>query len=149
MLAYSIDPAKPPDDLAEVSRALAAGRRRFLELADEDARSYDSVRAARRARKEKPEDPERNAAVAAALENASQVPLETAQRAVDLASRLVTVGERTKAALRSDLATSLALFRAATEGALANVAVNLEDLKAAGKSTATFESEILRLRPKG
>ena len=149
VLAYSIDLSKPPDELTEVSRALAAGRRRFLELADEDARSYDSVRAARRARKEHPEDPERNAAVASALENAAQVPLETAQRAVDLASRLVTVGERTKAALRSDLTTSLALFRAATEGALANVAVNLDDLKSAGKPTAQFESEILRLRPKG
>ena len=149
VLAYSIDPARPPDDLTEVARTLAAGRRRFLELADEDARSYDSVRAARRARKEKPDDPARAAAIAAALENAAQVPLETAQRAVDLASRLVAVGERTKAALRSDLTTSLALFRAATEGALANVAVNLDDLKTAGRPTGKFESEILRLRPTG
>lgn len=149
VLAYSLDPAKPPDDLAEVARALAGGRRRFLELAEEDARSYDAVRAARRARKEKPDDPTLSAAVAAALENAAQVPLETAQRAVDLASRLVVVGERTKAALRSDLTTSLALFRAATEGALANVAVNLDDLKATGRPTEKFESEIVRLRPAG
>ena len=149
VLAYSIDPAKPSEDLAEVARALAVGRRRFLALADEDARSYDSVRAARRARKEKPDDPALTAAVASALETAAQVPLETAQRAVDLASRLVLVGERTKAALRSDLTTSLALFRAATEGALANVAVNLDDLKAAGRPTERFESEIVRLRPAG
>ena len=149
VLAYSIDPAHPAGDLTELSRTLTTGRRRFLELADEDARSYDAVRSARKARKERPDDPARSEAVATALEHAATVPLETAQRAVDLAARLAAVAERTKAALRSDLTTSLALFRAATEGALANVAVNLEDLKAAGRPIERFESEILRLRPKG
>ncbi|HYA54332.1 MAG TPA: cyclodeaminase/cyclohydrolase family protein, partial [Thermoplasmata archaeon] len=42
VLAYSIDPAKPAEELVSVSAALSAGRRRALELADEDARSYDA-----------------------------------------------------------------------------------------------------------
>ncbi len=146
VLAYSVDPAKPATDLAELGRALADGRRRFLELADEDAHSYDGVRAARRARKERPEDAARSAAVGAALEHAASVPLETAQRAVDLADRLGAVAERTKAALRSDLTTSLSLFRAAKEGALANVAVNLDDLALSGRPIERFQSEIARLR---
>ncbi len=148
VLAYSIDPVKPVDDLAELARVLGEGRRRFLELADEDAKSYDAVRSARRARKERPEDPARSEAVADALEYAATVPLETAQRAVDLATRLAAVGPRTRTALRSDLTTSLALFRAAAEGALANVSVNLDDLKTAGRPIDRYESEIVRLTPK-
>ncbi len=145
VLAYSIDPTKPNEELASVAQALTAGRRRFLELADEDAASYDGVRSARRARKERPDDPALQNAVATALERAASVPLETAQLARALADRLRAVAERTKAALRSDLTTALAMFRAAGEGALANVTVNLDDLKAAGRPIERFESEIARL----
>jgi glutamate formiminotransferase/formiminotetrahydrofolate cyclodeaminase len=147
VLAYSIDPAKPADDLAAVSTALTAGRRRFLELADEDARSYDAVRQSKKARKERPNDPAAQETYLNAVRGAAEVPLETARRAVELAQRLDSVRSRTRAALSSDLVTSLALFRAATEGALANVAINLEDLKAAGQPTETFEAEVARLRP--
>jgi glutamate formiminotransferase / formiminotetrahydrofolate cyclodeaminase len=146
VLAYSIDPAKPAEELSAVARLLTEGRQRFLTLADEDANAYESVRAARRARKEHPDDPERPAAYAAALERAANVPLETARRAVELGRRLDAVGPRTKSALQSDLTTALALFRAAAEGALANVAINLADLKAAGRPTEPFETEIARLR---
>jgi glutamate formiminotransferase len=147
VLAYSIDPAKPAEDLVAVSTVLTEGRRRFLELADEDARSYDAVRAAKKARKERPNDPGAQAGYIAAVKGAAEVPLETARRAVELAQRLDSVRTRTKTALGSDLVTSLALFRAAAEGALANVAINLEDLKAAGQSTEAFEAEVARLKP--
>jgi glutamate formiminotransferase / formiminotetrahydrofolate cyclodeaminase len=146
VLAYSIDPAKPAEELASVAHALTEGRHRFLELADEDAASYEAVRAARRARKEHPDDPTLPAAYADALEHSANVPLETARRAVELSGRLAAVGDKTRAALKSDLTTSLALFRAAAEGALANVEVNLADLKTAGRPIEAFESEIGRLR---
>jgi glutamate formiminotransferase / formiminotetrahydrofolate cyclodeaminase len=146
VLAYSVDPAKPAEDLASVARSLTEGRRRFLELADEDAASYEGVRAARRARKEHPEDPSLQTAYASALEHSAQVPLETARRAAELSRRLAAVGDRTRPALKSDLTTALSLFRAAVEGALANVEVNLADLKAAGRPTTAFEDEIARLR---
>jgi len=146
VIAYSIDPAKPAEDLTAVAHSLTEGRHRFLELADEDAQSYDGVRTAKKARKEHANDPAYQAAYASALEHSANVPLETARRAVELSRRLAAVGERTRAALKSDLTTSLALFRAAAEGALANVEVNLADLKGAGRPTESFESEIARLR---
>ncbi|MGA9043638.1 MAG: cyclodeaminase/cyclohydrolase family protein [Thermoplasmata archaeon] len=147
VLAYSIDPAKPAEDLVAVSTALTEGRHRFLELADEDSRSYDAVRQSKKARKERPNDPTTQEAYLKAVQGAAEVPLETARRAVELAGRLNGVGSRTRAALGSDLVTSLALFRAAAEGALANVAINLEDLKAAGQPTEALETEVARLRP--
>jgi len=149
VLAYSIDAAKPVEDLTAIARSLSEGRERFLELADEDARSYDGVRAAKRARKDRPEDPALTAAYVSALEHAAAVPLETARRAHELAGRLDAVRARTRAALASDLITSLALFRAAAEGALANVSINLEDLKAAGQPIDRIEAEVARLRPSG
>ena len=147
VLAYSIDPAKPAEDLVTVSGALTQGRRRFLELADEDAASYDAVRRSKKARKDRPGDAAAQEAYVRAVRGAAEVPLETARRAVELAQRLDSIRTRTRAALASDLVTALALFRAATEGALANVAINLEDLKAAGQSIESFESEVARLRP--
>jgi glutamate formiminotransferase / formiminotetrahydrofolate cyclodeaminase len=147
VLAYSIDPAKPAEELVGVSTALTQGRRRFLELADEDARSYDAVRQTKKARKEHPNDPAAQEAYLRAVRGAAEVPLETARRAGELSHRLEGVRARTRAALASDLVTALALFRAATEGALANVSINLEDLKAAGQPIDAFEAEVARLRP--
>jgi len=146
VLAYSIDPTKPAEDLSTVNAHLTAGRRRFLELADEDARSYDAVRQAKKSRKEHPNDPAAQEGYLKAVRGAAEVPLETARRAVELAGQLAGVRDHTRAALGSDLVTSLALFRAAAEGALANVEINLEDLKAAGQPIDDLASEVARLR---
>jgi len=146
VLAYSIDPTKPIEELVAVNTVFKAGRTRFLELADEDAQSYDAVRAAKKFRKDHPNDPSAQAGYVKAVRGAAEVPLETARRAVELAQRLDAVRARTRAALGSDLVTSLALFRAAAEGALANVAINLDDLKAAGQPIDDLEAEIARLR---
>ncbi|MFI5413196.1 MAG: cyclodeaminase/cyclohydrolase family protein [Candidatus Lutacidiplasmatales archaeon] len=147
VLAYSIDPAKPDPDLVEVRTVLHEGRIRCLELADADSASYDAVRRSKKVRKERPGDAAAQEEYLKAVRGAAEVPLETARRAVDLAGRLESVRARTRSALASDLVTSLAMFRAATEGALANVAINLEDLKAAGRSTDDLEAEVARLRP--
>jgi glutamate formiminotransferase / formiminotetrahydrofolate cyclodeaminase len=147
VLAYSIDPKAPAEDLATTRASLEEGRRRFLVLVGEDSRAYEGVRAARRARKEKSGDSAAEAAYREALREAAGVPLETARRAHGLAAQLAGVGPRTKAALASDLTSALALFRAAQEGALANVAINLRDLAAAGEPTAALEAEIARLQP--
>jgi len=147
VLAYSIDPAKPSEELRALSERLTVARTRFLDRMDEDARSYDAVRSARRARKEHPDDPAAKATVLAAIRGAAEVPLGTARDAVELAKQLASVREHTKAALGSDLVTSLAMFRAAAEGALANVSINLDDLRAAGEPTAEMEAEVARLRP--
>jgi glutamate formiminotransferase / formiminotetrahydrofolate cyclodeaminase len=146
VLAYSIDPAHPDPDLASAARDLTRGRLRFLELAEEDSAAYEGVRRARRARKEHPEDPAAQSSFAMAVRHAAEVPLETARAARGLAGMLAGVGERTRPALASDLVSALAMFRASAEGALANVAINLEDLKALGEPIEAFQVELERLR---
>jgi glutamate formiminotransferase / formiminotetrahydrofolate cyclodeaminase len=145
VLAYSIDPAHPDPGLTALSSTLEEGRRRMLALVDEDSRSYEAVRAARKARKAAP-GPESERTYVEALRGAAEVPLSTARLAAELARPVAEARPRTKAALSSDLTTALALFRAATEGALANVEVNLADLRAAHVATEPLEAEVARLR---
>jgi formiminotetrahydrofolate cyclodeaminase len=67
--------------------------------------------------------------VDSALKQATSVPLkvaETAREVLNLAQRL---GPITNPNMKSDLTTAGALARAAIEGALANVEINLESLK--------------------
>ncbi|MFY9717056.1 MAG: glutamate formimidoyltransferase [Thermoplasmata archaeon] len=149
VLSYSIDPKAPTPDLGEARARLSAGRTRLLELSDDDSRSYEAVRSARRALRERPDEATAREGYLAALRHASAVPLETARVSVALATLLGSVRSRTKAALGSDLVTALALFRAATEGALANVAINLDDLRSAGVPTDEMDREIARLRSAG
>jgi formiminotetrahydrofolate cyclodeaminase len=64
-----------------------------------------------------------------ALKQATSVPLSVAERSREVA----TIAERLKPVtnpnMKSDLVTSLALAKAAIEGALANVEINLESIK--------------------
>jgi len=149
VLAYSIDPKAPAANLVELRSKLTAARLRFFDFADDDAKSYDSVRTAKHGLRDRPDDPAAREAYLNALRHAAGVPLETARAAVESAGALEAVRAQTKTALRSDLITALALFRAATRGALANVAVNLDDLRAAGIPTEAMDREIERLQPTG
>jgi glutamate formiminotransferase/formiminotetrahydrofolate cyclodeaminase len=148
VLAYSIDPAKPDPELTALSSRVADGRRRLLELVEEDAQSYDAVRLARKARKAH-SGPTEESAYVAALQRAAEVPLSTARLARGLATALEAVRARTKAALGSDLTTALALFAATAQGALANVEINLIDLRTAQVPTDTLEREVALLRVGG
>jgi len=145
VLAYSFGPKKPDAELAALHGTFGEARGTFLRLAEDDARSYDTVRAALRRKKEAPSDPAAAAAVVAALRGAVAVPLETARRSRELAGTLSAVRGRTNPQLLSDLVTALALFRAAADGALANVGINLRDLKTAGEPVGEIEAEVARL----
>jgi formiminotetrahydrofolate cyclodeaminase len=68
----------------------------------------------------------------AALKQATSVPLSVAERAREVAGIAVKLGPITNSNMKSDLTTALALARAAIEGALANVEINLASLKDAG-----------------
>jgi glutamate formiminotransferase / formiminotetrahydrofolate cyclodeaminase len=149
VLAYSIDRSAPSTALGELLTGLGAARRRFLELAEEDSRSYEAVRAARRARKERPGDPAAEETYRTALTRAADVPLDTATLAQALAGRLAGVKGSTKSALASDLTTALALLGAARDGALANVVINLDDLSAAGVAIDRWNEAVGRLRAPG
>ena len=63
------------------------------------------------------------------MKQATSVPLGVAERAREVAGIAERLKPITNPNMKSDLTTALALARAAIEGALANVEINLESLK--------------------
>ena len=127
------DLATTADELAKTLDAAEGLRRRLLELIDEDTAAFDAVMIA--VRLPKAEEAQRVARVAAlerATLAAAAVPLETltaAARTLALAGALVG---RANPAAASDLGVAVELARAAAEGALLNVAINLGALPPGG-----------------
>jgi glutamate formiminotransferase len=93
---------------------------------DADAESYNSVM---RAYKQAKESANADGLIDTALKQATSVPLGVAERAREVANITEGLKPVTNPNMKSDLTTALALARAATEGALANVEINLESLK--------------------
>jgi glutamate formiminotransferase/formiminotetrahydrofolate cyclodeaminase len=148
VLAYSVDPARPDPELVSLANALTSGRTRLLGLVEGDAEAYEAVRTARKARKAHPGAAAEEAYILA-LRGATDVPLTIARHARELEVRLAAVRSRTKEMLASDVTTALALLRAASVGALANVEINLVDLRSTGVPTAALEAEVRRIRDTG
>jgi formiminotetrahydrofolate cyclodeaminase len=73
----------------------------------------------------------------AALKQATRVPLGVAEQAREVAGIVDRLQPITNPNMKSDLTTARALARAAIEGALANVEINLESLKDSGFATET------------
>ena len=122
---------------AELSAAIArlAVLREELKAAiDADADSYNSVMKAYKAAKE---TADADGLVDGALKQATSVPLGVAERAAEVEKLVKTLGPITNPNMKSDLTTAGALARAAVEGALANVEINLTSLKDQG-----FASEV-------
>jgi formiminotetrahydrofolate cyclodeaminase len=74
-----------------------------------------------------------------ALQQATSIPLGVAERAKEVVRIAEALGSITNPNMKSDLVTAVALARAAIDGALANVDINLESLKDPG-----FTSEVRR-----
>ncbi len=70
-----------------------------------------------------------DAAISAALKQATSVPLGVAEKVVEVAEIAPSLKPITNPNMKSDLTTAIALARAALEGALANVEINLDSLK--------------------
>jgi glutamate formiminotransferase/formiminotetrahydrofolate cyclodeaminase len=70
-----------------------------------------------------------DAAVSAALKQATSVPLGVAEKVVEVAEIAAELKPITNPNMKSDLTTAIALAKAALEGALANVEINLDSLK--------------------
>jgi glutamate formiminotransferase / formiminotetrahydrofolate cyclodeaminase len=115
--------------LSEAIGRLAALREELKAAIDADAEAYDLVM---KAYKQARESSDGEAAIAAALRQATSVPLGVAERAREVASIVGKLGPITNPNMKSDLTTARALARAAMEGALANVEINLESLKDEG-----------------
>jgi glutamate formiminotransferase len=110
--------AKLPGD------AFEADRKFFAEAVKRDAASYDAVRAAYK----RPKD-ERAPFVEQALHGAAVVPLEVAEAAAALKTRLGHLAAAAPAKFGSDIETARGLAQAAIDGALANVRINIESMK--------------------
>jgi glutamate formiminotransferase / formiminotetrahydrofolate cyclodeaminase len=113
-------------ELSDAIARLAQLREELKAAIDADAASYDAVVKAYKAAKD---SAGKNGAISAALRQATNVPLSVAQRAREVARIAESLGAITNPKMASDLTVSKALARAAMEGAIANVEINLESLQ--------------------
>lgn len=123
------DLAVTDEELTETLTAAMGLQGRLLELVDEDTAAFDAVMdAVRLPKADEADRSTRSAALVKATLGAAAVPLETltmSARTLALASALV--GRANPSAV-SDLGVAVELARAAAEGALLNVAINLGSL---------------------
>ncbi len=114
---------------AQLSEAIARASQLREELKaaiDADAESYNAVMKAYKQAKTEPNNA--GALIAAALKEATNVPLGVAHRAKEVADMAERLKPITNPNMKSDLTTAAALARAALEGAISNVEVNVESL---------------------
>jgi glutamate formiminotransferase / formiminotetrahydrofolate cyclodeaminase len=130
-------------ELSNAIARLAEIREELKASIDADAASFNEVMAAFKKVKEHPEA-ERE--VDAALKKATRIPLVVAERAREVGKVLERLQPITNPKMASDLTVGIALAAAATEGALANVEINLADLKDAAFVTEVRQ-RIEALRP--
>jgi glutamate formiminotransferase len=113
----------------ELSQAIArlSQLREALKAAiDADAESYNAVM---KAYKQAKDSAGADSIIDGALKQATSVPLGVAQQAGEVAKIVERLKPITNPNMKSDLTTATALARAAMQGALANVEINLESLK--------------------
>jgi glutamate formiminotransferase len=113
----------------QLSQAVARASQLREELKaaiDADAESYNAVMKAYKQAKAEPSNA--GALIAAALKEATNVPLSVAQRAKEIADMAERLKPMTNPNMKSDLTTAAALARAALEGAISNVEINVESL---------------------
>lgn len=116
----------------QLSAALDEMRRIADELAeaiDRDAVSYDAVMSAfKLSQGDAQETQQREDAIQKATKGASEVPLQVAQRSVELYERLGQLDAIIAASMKSDLQVARLMAEAGARGAMANVEINLDGL---------------------
>ena len=113
-------------ELSEAIARLSELREALKAAIDADAESYNAVM---KAYKQAKDSAGKDGIIDDALKQATNVPLGVAERAREVVEIIETLKPITNPNMKSDLTTALALARAAIEGALANVEINLESLK--------------------
>jgi glutamate formiminotransferase len=124
--------------LSEAIGRLAQLREELKTAIDADAESYDIVMKAYKAAKESVDG---DTAIASALREATSVPLGVAERVVEVAQIATKLKPITNPNMKSDLTTAIALAKAALEGALANVDINLDSLNKDSPKDEAFVNE--------
>jgi glutamate formiminotransferase/formiminotetrahydrofolate cyclodeaminase len=108
--------------LSEAIARLAQLREELKSAIDADAESYNVVMKAYKSAKETSDG---GRGISAALQQATSIPLGVAERAVEVAQIATRLTSITNPNMKSDLITAIALAKAALEGAMANVEINL------------------------
>jgi glutamate formiminotransferase/formiminotetrahydrofolate cyclodeaminase len=124
--------------LSEAIARLALLREELKSAIDADAESYLVVMKAYKAAKQSSDGAR---TIAAALRQATSVPLRVAERAVEVQQIAATLKPITNPKMNSDLVTASALAKAALAGALANVEINLESMNPDSPEDAAFVSQ--------
>ena len=88
---------------------------------------------------------QREEAIQKATKGASEVPLQVAERAVELFERLGQLDSIVAASMKSDLQVARLMAEAGARGALANIEINLDGLKDA-TYVASMRTKITTLR---
>ncbi len=112
--------------LSEAIARLSQLREDLKAAIDADAESFNLVM---KAYKQAKESPDADQIIDTALKQATSVPLGVAERAREVATIAEGLRSITNPNMKSDLTTSVALAKAAIEGALANVEINVESIK--------------------
>ena len=124
--------------LSEAISKLAQIREDLKAAIDADAESYNVVMKAYKAARESADG---GRGVNSALRQATSVPLGVAEKAVEVAQIAAGLRPVTNPNMSSDLTTAIALAKAALEGALANVEINLGSIKADTPDDESFVRE--------
>ena len=127
------------DELNAAVARLATLREDLKSAIDADAEAYNVVMKAYRAAKESTDGA---SLINSALQQATSVPLGVAEKSADVARIVSTLIPITNPNMSSDLTTATALARAALNGALANVEINLGSLKAATPADEAFQAGV-------
>jgi glutamate formiminotransferase / formiminotetrahydrofolate cyclodeaminase len=118
------------DKLSEMVDELRKTADEFTQAIDRDAASYEEVmRAFKLPQGDSKEITRRDTAVEAATKRAAEVPLDVAGQATQLNGRLLQLENIAAASMKSDLQVARLMAVAAAKGALANVEINLKELK--------------------
>ncbi len=123
--------------LSDAIGRLANLREELKAAIDADAESYNTVMKAHKTAKESADS---GTLINSALKEATRVPLGVAERAAEIAAMVDTLRPITSPNMASDLTTAVALARAALEGALANMEINLGSMKPTTEADAAFVS---------
>jgi glutamate formiminotransferase len=131
--------------LSEAIARLSQLREELKAAIDADAESYNVVMKAYKAAKESDRNAnDGNATVSTALKQATSVPLGVAEKVVEVAEIAANLKPITNPSMKSDLTSAIALAKAALEGALANVEINLDSLKKDSPKDEGFAAETRR-----
>ena len=134
------------DKLSDALEQLRKTAEELTEAIDQDAASYEAVMSAYKLPQSNTEETaHRESSIQAATRQAAEVPLQVAEKATQLNSRLLQLEAISAASMKSDLQVVRLMAVAAAKGALANVEINLDSLKD-GAYVEKIKSKVAELR---